>query len=88
MRGRLYRVQWYPGMTLQGDEAEWVLGDLFRLRDPATLAELDRYEGSTEYQRVQARAVLENGDETRCWVYEFIGPVKEERRIASGDWMA
>jgi gamma-glutamylcyclotransferase (GGCT)/AIG2-like uncharacterized protein YtfP len=88
VQGRLYRVKWYPGLILHKAEGQWVVGDLFRLRSPETLAELDQYEGSTEYQRVLTTAVVENGDETRCWVYEYIGPVKEERRIASGDWMA
>lgn len=88
VQGRLYRVRWYPGMTLRSSEGEWVVGDLFRLRDPATLAALDEYEGANEYRRVLTTAVLEDGEATRCWVYEYIGPVKEERRIKSGDWMA
>jgi len=75
-------------MTLRSSEGEWVAGDLFRLRDPATLAALDEYEGANEYRRVLTTAVLEDGEATRCWVYEYIGPVKEERRIKSGDWMA
>ncbi len=85
--GRLYRVKWYPGMTLGAGGDEWVIGDLFQVRNPATLAELDEYEGSTEYRRVPTTAVLENGDPVRCWVYEYIGRVMEERRIVSGDWM-
>jgi gamma-glutamylcyclotransferase (GGCT)/AIG2-like uncharacterized protein YtfP len=66
---------------------EWVVGDLFQVRDPATMAALDEYEGS-EYRRVLTTAVFETGSEMRCWVYEYIGRVTEERRIVSGDWMA
>jgi gamma-glutamylcyclotransferase (GGCT)/AIG2-like uncharacterized protein YtfP len=85
-------VKSYPGIRLRETPFtqtadEWVVGDLFRVRDPATLSALDEYEGS-EYRRVLTTAVLENGDETRCWVYEYIGRVTEERRIVSGDWMA
>ena len=87
LAGRLYRVKSYPGIRLRDQTDDWVVGDLFRVRDPATLSALDEYEGS-EYRRVLTTAVLENGDETRCWVYEYIGRVTEERRIVSGDWMA
>jgi gamma-glutamylcyclotransferase (GGCT)/AIG2-like uncharacterized protein YtfP len=86
--GRLYRVKWYPGMTLRGEADDWVVGDLFRVHDPQTLAALDQYEGSDEYQRVLTTALLENGRQVRCWVYEYIGPAAEDRRIVSGEWMA
>jgi gamma-glutamylcyclotransferase (GGCT)/AIG2-like uncharacterized protein YtfP len=85
--GRLYRVTWYPGMTLRGEGDEWVIGDLFQVHDPLTLAALDEYEGSDEYRRVLTTAVLENGDQEPCWVYEYIGRVTQEQRIVSGDWM-
>jgi gamma-glutamylcyclotransferase (GGCT)/AIG2-like uncharacterized protein YtfP len=88
IQARLYRVKWYPGIRLREAGDEWVVGDVFQLRDPSTLAALDEYEGSSEYRRVLAAADLENGDRVRCWVYEYIGPVREDRRIVSGDWMA
>jgi gamma-glutamylcyclotransferase (GGCT)/AIG2-like uncharacterized protein YtfP len=88
VQGRLYRVKWYPGMTLNSGVDEWVVGDLFKLHDPLTLAALDEYEGSDEYQRVLTTAVLEGGDLVRCWVYEYTSGVTEERRIVSGDWLA
>jgi len=87
VEGRLYRVDSYPGITLGGEADDWVVGDLFDLKDPDTLTALDEYEGS-EYRRVLTMAVLEGGTESQCWVYEFIGPVTEARRIVSGDWMA
>jgi gamma-glutamylcyclotransferase (GGCT)/AIG2-like uncharacterized protein YtfP len=81
-------VKWYPGMTLRAEAGDWVVGDLFEVRDPQTLAALDEYEGPEEYRRVLTEATLENGDRVRCWVYEYIGRVTEEHRIASGDWTA
>ena len=84
VRGKLYKVRWYPGVRLRGGADDWVTGDLFRLRNPAMLAALDRYEGSHEYRRVEATAVRSGGRRVRCWVYEYLGRVK--RRIASGDW--
>lgn len=81
-------MKWYPGVRLRQEADEWVVGDVFQVRDPLTLVTLDEYEGSTEYRRVLTAAVLENGERVRCWVYEFIGRVTEERRIVSGDWLA
>jgi gamma-glutamylcyclotransferase (GGCT)/AIG2-like uncharacterized protein YtfP len=88
VQARLYRVAWYPGIRLGGDPGDWVIGDLFHILSPAVLEDLDQYEGSNEYQRVQADVVLENGDRVRCWVYEYLGGVSESIRIASGDWLA
>ena len=88
VRGKLYRVEWYPGMTLDSDGKDLVVGDLFRVDDPAAMEELDRYEGSNEYQRVTTAALLDIGNEVECWVYEYLGSVTEAARIASGDWMA
>jgi len=87
VQGRLYRVKWYPGIALRAEADDWVVGDLFLVRDPQTLAALDQYEGSDEYRRVLTTAVLEGGHRVRCWVYEYIGGVTEERRIVSGEWM-
>jgi gamma-glutamylcyclotransferase (GGCT)/AIG2-like uncharacterized protein YtfP len=90
--GRLYRVTWYPGLRLRGamgyrQADDWVTGDLFHLRNPATLADLDAYEGKHEYRRVIATAMFPKGEKVRCWVYEYRGRVNEARRIVSGDWM-
>lgn len=86
VQGRLYRIKWYPGIRLGGEE--WVVGDLFQILDPSVLPALDLYEGSNEYRRVQAVAELASGQRVKCWVYEYVGGVSESRRIASGDWLA
>lgn len=88
VQGRLYRIDWYPGMRLGGEVEDWVVGDLFELLDPSVIPALDEYEGSNEYQRVRAEARLESGESVECWVYEFIGEVSEPARIGSGDWLA
>src|SRR5580698_10669199 len=75
VQARLYRVRRYPGIRLKAQENEWVVGDLFHLRDPATFSALDQYEGTDEYHRVMTTAVLESGVRLRCWVYEYIGRV-------------
>jgi gamma-glutamylcyclotransferase (GGCT)/AIG2-like uncharacterized protein YtfP len=60
VRGVLVRVAIYPGLVLDG-RAGWVLGELYRLRDPRVLEQLDAYEGvgpldpePREYRRVRA----------------------------------
>ena len=88
VQARLYRIDQYPGIRLVSGADEWVVGDIFRVTDPQTLLILDDYEGPNEYRRVNAEAVLETGERIQCWVYEYIGPVSEDRRILSGDWLA
>jgi gamma-glutamylcyclotransferase (GGCT)/AIG2-like uncharacterized protein YtfP len=86
MRGRLYRVRWYPGLRPPRDSDDWVTGEVYRLRMAArTLGALDRYE-NRQYRRVRRLAVLASGDIVRCWVYLWGSVVSELRRIESGEW--
>lgn len=87
VQARLYKVSWYPGIRLSEEAGDWVLGDLFRLLRAETLPALDEYEGSDEYRRVYAIAILEDGRRIRTWLYEYLGSVDESRRILSGDWL-
>jgi gamma-glutamylcyclotransferase (GGCT)/AIG2-like uncharacterized protein YtfP len=89
--GRLYHISWYPGLVL-GRGKGMVTGDLFRV-GPEQMKALDEFEGisaneveGAEYRRVKATAVIEHIEALSAWVYEWKGPVAEERRIASGDW--
>lgn len=87
MRGRLYQIGRYPGMKLSMRPDEWVIGELYRLRDPGrTLAILDGYEGS-EFDRAPSLAILENARPVRCLVYLYNRPASEQRRIFSGDFL-
>ena len=46
VRGRLYRVSWYPGFVPGGRDDDVVHGEVYRMADPtASLAWLDEYEG-------------------------------------------
>jgi len=82
--GRMYRVDWYPGVVLGG--SDWVTGDLFDDVPESTIAQLDQYEGSNEFQRRQVEAYLPNGEGLDCWIYEFVAPVEGLARIESGDY--
>ncbi|MGA0846036.1 MAG: gamma-glutamylcyclotransferase family protein, partial [Luteolibacter sp.] len=46
--GRLYRIDWYPGMVADANAGE-VVGEIYQI-DTSMLASLDDYEGP-EYQR-------------------------------------
>jgi gamma-glutamylcyclotransferase (GGCT)/AIG2-like uncharacterized protein YtfP len=89
--GRLYRIDWYPGLVLDpaGDR---VCGEIFEV-DVERLRELDAFEGlaageteGAEYRRVETVVRLADDSTRRVWVWEWIGPCDETSRIADGDW--
>lgn len=95
IEGRLHVISWYPGLV-PGRGSGWVSGDLFRV-EAAHLAALDAFEGisageveGAEYRRVTVPVLLEGAlfeESVEAWVYEWTGPVDEERWIPSGDWL-
>jgi gamma-glutamylcyclotransferase (GGCT)/AIG2-like uncharacterized protein YtfP len=91
LRGRMYRVGWYPGLVVdvQGDD---LVGEIYAV-GPEQLAALDLFEGlsageieGSEYRRVRA-AVTGGESPLEAWVWEWLGPVDERQRIAGGDWL-
>ena len=95
-RGRLYRIQHYPGLVLSDDAAEQVHGEVFRLRQPdAMLREFDMYEACgegfaapTEYLRQRLTVTLADGSACEAWTYVYNWPVDEAARIASGRFLS
>jgi len=86
VRGRLYRVDWYPGLFLDPDAGE-IHGELYAV-DAQTLAALDEFEGFS-YRRVRVPVATPNGnDPVEAWIWEHLDPVDESRRIPGGDWLA
>lgn len=92
-RGRLYRVDWYPGALDSRSSKDVVHGDVYRV--PRTLLPLlDEYEdaGTTaqsrrEYVRKRKVVRLNDGRSVQAWTYIYNRPVREERRIRSGDFL-
>ncbi len=91
VRGTLYRIDWYPGLVLGGNEAEAVVGEVYRIA-PALEAVLDEIEcivpgDHSEYFKRQV-AVSVGGRAVLCLVYE-ISPerVRGKPRIVPADWM-
>ncbi len=81
VRGSLFRNGNFPGYRVEPDGI--VQGELWKLREPeSTLAALDEYEGSA-YKRISVETSF-----GPAWIYLFIGDVRAEQRILSGDFVA
>jgi gamma-glutamylcyclotransferase (GGCT)/AIG2-like uncharacterized protein YtfP len=88
--GEMYRIGWYPGVTLGGNGR--VLGEIFAVGQEH-LAALDAFEGvsaaevaGSEYRRVKTAVLTENGN-VEAWIWEWIGPINVRMRLESGDWL-
>lgn len=91
VQGVLYHLDWYPGLTLGGEEAVTVVGEVYRIT-PELEALLDRIEqivpgGDSEYFKREVDIAVE-GRPLRCLLYE-INPahVRDRAPIGHGDWI-
>lgn len=87
VRGRLYRIDWYPGLLLD-DSGDDVIGELYQV-SAEIMESLDAFEGP-EYRRVMTE-VQSGGDHRSpqaAWVWEWLCPCDEKQRILSGDWLS
>ena len=91
VKGTLYHIDWYPGLTLGGQEAVTVVGEVYEIA-PQLEALLDRIEQITpqetsEYFKREL-AVEVQGRQVKCLVYE-INPdrVRDKQVIGHGDWI-
>ncbi|MGJ8723787.1 MAG: gamma-glutamylcyclotransferase family protein [Roseibacillus sp.] len=89
--GTLVKVDWYPGLVLEGDGQ--VNGEVYEV-DEQTIGELDVFEGigiederNDEYKRVSAVVLLDDGCELECWIYEWQLGVADYEVVANGDWL-
>ena len=93
-QGRLYRIDFYPGVVASGSPSDRVHGEVHRLRDPErSLARLDQYEACgpgfeepTEYIRQLQPVRLQSARTLTAWIYLYNLPVHERDRIPSGDF--
>ena len=94
-KGRLYRVNHYPGLVLSDDPADIVFGEVYRLRaGEELLREFDMYEACgegfaepTEYVREMLEVALDDGTASEAWTYLYNWPVAHLPRIASGRFL-
>jgi gamma-glutamylcyclotransferase (GGCT)/AIG2-like uncharacterized protein YtfP len=91
VRGVLYHIDWYPGLTLGGEEAVTVVGEVYRI-SPELEAVLDGIEqiekgADSEYFKREVEIAVE-GRPVTCLLYE-INParVKDRQVIGHGDWI-
>ncbi len=90
--GRMYRIDWYPGLVLDGAGDE-IQGEVYSV-GPDLLSALDIFEGlsageieGSEYRRVQTLVMQRNSQPIDAWVWEWIGTTEEAQRISDGDWL-
>jgi gamma-glutamylcyclotransferase (GGCT)/AIG2-like uncharacterized protein YtfP len=94
-QGRLYLVKHYPGLVLSNEPGDIVVGELFRLRQPAELLrEFDMYEACgegfaepTEYIRRMVPVTRDGGAVSEARTYLYNWPVTGLPRIASGRFL-
>ena len=91
VRGVLYHIDWYPGLTLGGEEAVTVVGEVYRIT-PDLEALLDGIEqivpgADSEYFKREVDISVAGATVT-CLVYE-INParVRDKQVIGHGDWI-
>lgn len=85
--GQLYDLGAYPGLIIGQGE---VIGELFEVRDPAVIPDLDAFEDywpgdpdRSRYERMRVPLVSPQRD---AWVYVWRRELDQARRIDSGDW--
>ena len=91
VQGTLYHFDWYPGLTLGGEEAVTVVGEVYRIT-PELEEVLDVIEqivpgADSEYFKREV-AIQVAGRAMTCLVYE-INPVRVrgKQAIGHGDWI-
>lgn len=91
VKGTLYHLDWYPGLTLGGEEAVTVVGEVYEI-DPRLEGLLDHIEQivpgeASEYFKREL-GVEVAGRHLQCLVYE-INPdrVQGKQSIGHGDWI-
>lgn len=95
LQGKLYRIDWYPGVVESDDPDEIVHGEVYKMTDQETvLSKLDQYEGCSpgdpiphEFERQIKKIRLLNGEEILAWMYTFVLPESGKERILSGDYV-
>jgi gamma-glutamylcyclotransferase (GGCT)/AIG2-like uncharacterized protein YtfP len=93
-QGKLYMVDYYPGVVPSDDARDVVHGEAYRLTcSDIVLARLDEYEecssgfpDPTEYVRRNEKVKLNTGEVIAAWVYIFNRSTAGLQPIQSGDY--
>ena len=91
LQGKLYHFDWYPGLTLGGEQAVTVVGEVYRVT-PELEDVLDAIEQivpgeDSEYFKREVEVLVEGGMRN-CLVYEInAARVIGRQAIGHGDWI-
>jgi gamma-glutamylcyclotransferase (GGCT)/AIG2-like uncharacterized protein YtfP len=91
VQGRLYHMDWYPGLMLGGEEAVTVVGEVYEVTRELE-AVLDEIEGIEEGDQSEYfkrdMSIDVDGKPVTCFVYE-INPdrVRGKEPLGHGDWI-
>ena len=93
-QGKLYLIEYYPGIIPSDNPKDLVYGDILKLANAELLNELDKFEGvgsefpvPNEYRRELQKVILPDGSSKEAWVYLYNWAVKESNLIPSGDFL-
>lgn len=95
LQGRLYNIDWYPGVILSDHPEDVVVGELYSItNETQLLLRLDEYEGCSPeypepklYVRKKVPVQTKKGERVLAWVYLYNGDADENERIKSGDFI-
>jgi gamma-glutamylcyclotransferase (GGCT)/AIG2-like uncharacterized protein YtfP len=94
VRGKLYRVSYYPALVIGDTHSYTVKGEIYRLSNSQQLTTLDAYEECSypalpgqEYQRCLIQAEVSNGELFNTWVYAYQRRLDNLPLIESGDFL-
>ena len=94
IQGRLYNVDWYPGLVLSENQEDWVIGELYAIKNTEEIFEaLNEYEGcsgSNEkphmYQKKVCKVFDGNKEVHRAHTYVYQFSTDELELIKNGDF--
>lgn len=95
-QGRLYMIDWYPGVVESDDPEDIVHGELYKFNNEGiVLTKLDQYEGCSpgdpkphEFDRKKKFVHLKNEEKILAWVYIYVMQVSGKKEIHSGDFVS
>ena len=93
-QGKLYQIDYYPGVIASDDPLDIVYGDLYRVSGSSLLSKLDQFEGvgpefpsPNEYIRQVVEAALQDKGKVKAWIYLYNRPLDKTTQIISGDFL-
>lgn len=94
-QGKLFKIDWYPGVVPSDDPDDRVLGEVYKISDKnEVLEKLDKYEGCSPedpkphaFNRKQRLVTLDSGGTIDAWIYLYTRSVSGKDRIVSGDYL-